>query len=206
MGRRDPKRIRAGVGASVSSRSPCAAGVAAGILLLTMACGNSTVTGNDGAEPDSDVVSSVTLEPAPGVVLIGYPRAFTATARTVRGKVISGVTFKWRSDGPSIASVDGAGTVTGHARGSTRIHVSTAGKTASADVTVRMGFRAASAGELHACGIDAIGVPWCWAVELGAIGPLSPVEGVDVELTPSRGHLISLVGFPRFGGQLGGAE
>lgn len=91
--------------------------VAAGLIgLLAAACGDTTTP---------PVVASVDVgSPVDSVLDIGQDAQFTALARQADGTPVAGIGFTWRSTGPSIAEVSGAGLVTAVGAGRTEITAS----------------------------------------------------------------------------------
>jgi hypothetical protein len=83
----------------------------AGLALLLAACGDPT-----GSHP---TVDRVAVSPATDTVYVGSSRTLVARAYSSGATVTA--TFTWTSLAPSVASVDGGGTVTGHAPGTVGI-------------------------------------------------------------------------------------
>src|SRR3954470_1914375 len=86
--------------------------------------------------PPPAPVASITISPASLTLEATKTGTFSATAQDVNGNVLPGRAITWSSDNASVASVNGSGTVTGAAPGSTTIHAQSEGITAPASVTV----------------------------------------------------------------------
>ena len=117
------------------------AALAAGFSLLLSACGSDTTTSPSGGTsnpPPTTAVASVELTPTTGELIIGKTTKLTATPRDANGSALSGRAIIWASSSPSIATVDANGTVTGVAAGSTTISAASEGKSASANITVKL--------------------------------------------------------------------
>lgn len=67
---------------------------------------------------------------------LGVTQALTATARDANGGPLSGATFTWASSNTRVATVDASGLVTAVGNGTARITATSAGKSATASVTV----------------------------------------------------------------------
>lgn len=79
---------------------------------------------------------SIELTPtSPAMGAVGATQTFRATARDANNP-ISGVSFTWSSDDPTVATVDDAGQAIAVSDGKATISAATAGLVASAVVTV----------------------------------------------------------------------
>lgn len=83
-----------------------------------------------------DAVASMSVVPADQVVNVGETVTLTATPRSAAGVVLSGRTITWSSNAPAIASVDGAGRVSGIAGGTAVISAVAEGRAGAATVIV----------------------------------------------------------------------
>ncbi len=81
-------------------------------------------------------IASVTLLPSSATIAVGASAALRAVARNANGKLLNEAKFTWRSADPSVATVDGDGTVTAVARGFTTVSASTGSKVATATINV----------------------------------------------------------------------
>jgi uncharacterized protein YjdB len=104
------------------------------LLFLLVAAGLSC--GGNTSGPSVTTVASVTVS-APGRSIdVGKTAQLTAVAFDQTGAELAGVTFQWSSSDKTIATVSGAGVVTGVAVGSARITAVTGTVSGFADVTV----------------------------------------------------------------------
>ncbi|GMR12964.1 MAG: hypothetical protein BMS9Abin29_1159 [Gemmatimonadota bacterium] len=82
------------------------------------------------------VVVSVTLTPAQTQIRVAATVQLTAELRNAAGEVVTGRMVEWSSSNDGIATVDGAGLVTGVALGSVTITATSEGQTGTATVEV----------------------------------------------------------------------
>ena len=94
--------------------------------------GTTRLTVNEATVP----VSAVTLTPSARSIKVGETTTWTAVARDARGKELGDRSIGWSSSAPQVASVNGAGLITGVAPGTAEIRATVEGKTASVPVTV----------------------------------------------------------------------
>jgi uncharacterized protein YjdB len=80
-------------------------------------------------------IASLEIE-KPSTIVAGSAEKLTAIARTPRGDPRTDATIEWKSDKPSIATVDGAGLVTGIAPGSAIIRATSEGESGTVTVQV----------------------------------------------------------------------
>jgi hypothetical protein len=130
----------------------CASSIVLACALLT-ACSEGSPAGSPdtAAAPDAAVapdasgtsetatptrVKSIVVTPAAAQIRVSETTHFIATALDGDGKALPEVTFAWTSSDPSIATVDGGGTVTGVGPGTAGIQASAEGITGSATVRV----------------------------------------------------------------------
>lgn len=107
------------------------------ILMALLAAASCTKDRKDGpVEPEAEVVASVAISPDAITMTEGETRQLSATVRSARGLILTDRQLQWRSDDPMVASVDANGLVAGEASGTTRVNVTTEGRSASASVTV----------------------------------------------------------------------
>jgi flagellar hook assembly protein FlgD len=81
-------------------------------------------------------VASLTLTPATGDVFVGSVLSITAQSLDSANTVLVGRTITWATDNAAVASVSGAGVVTGISTGTATITATSEGRTATARVTV----------------------------------------------------------------------
>ena len=81
-------------------------------------------------------VASLTLTPGTADVFVGSVLPLTADARDSANTVLIGRTITWATDNAAVASVSGAGVVTGTSTGTATITATSEGRTATARVTV----------------------------------------------------------------------
>ena len=105
--------------------------------------GTATVTatseGRSGSASVSVVpvpVASVMVNPPTSTVVTGQTAVLTATVRDTTGTIVTDRTVTWRSSDETIATVSGAGVVTGVSAGAATITATSEGKSGSAAVTV----------------------------------------------------------------------
>jgi len=82
-------------------------------------------------------VSSVTIAPDSGTLFVGQQLSLAASVRDSAGATLAGRTVTWASANDNVATVTGAGVVTGVAAGQATITATAEGKQAAAVVTVR---------------------------------------------------------------------
>ena len=104
--------------------------------------GEARVVGKVGPLADTAVVvvsvsvASVVAAPESGELTIGQHAQLGATANDALGRPLSGIDFEWSSLSPSVASVSGAGLVTGVGLGEAKIVARAAGQSDTATVRV----------------------------------------------------------------------
>ncbi len=81
-------------------------------------------------------VASVTVTPTSATVQVGQTVQLTATALDAGGNILTGRPITWATSSPGVASVSGAGLVTGIAPGLSTITATSEGKTGNSSVTV----------------------------------------------------------------------
>jgi len=82
-------------------------------------------------------VATVTVSPSSASVSVGQTVQLTATPRDANGNALSGRVVTWASSNTSVATVSGAGLVTGRAAGSATIAATSEAKSGAAVVTVQ---------------------------------------------------------------------
>jgi uncharacterized protein YjdB len=144
--------------ASVNS-SGLVSGAAAGSATITATSegksGTAAITVTASAPPP---VATVTVSPASASVAVGSTVQLTAATKDANGNVLTGRTITWSSSVTSIASVNGAGLVTGAAAGSATITATSEGKSGTSAITVTGGTSGTvvfvGAGDISDCGND----------------------------------------------------
>ena len=105
--------------------------VVAGIALLVLSCGDSTV------EPLPPVATTVAVDPgSASLTALGETVRFTAEVHDQNGQVMAGTAIGWTSSDASVAPVDASGMVTAAANGSATITATAGEVSSSATVTV----------------------------------------------------------------------
>jgi hypothetical protein len=99
------------------------------VALFLAACSASAAT-----QPEQRVASGLDIVPPSASVRPG--RMFQLPAEDSAGNVLTGQSVSWSSSNSSVASVDGAGLVTGQATGSATITATSGGVSGTATVTV----------------------------------------------------------------------
>jgi hypothetical protein len=87
-------------------------------------------------EPSDQTVAVVAITSPQTVLVVGSTITLTATVYDQSGKKIDNATVTWRSLTPAVASVSGAGVVTGLATGEATIEAESSGRTATVTLTV----------------------------------------------------------------------
>lgn len=107
--------------------------VITGLLITLAACSGDSGSSTAGlTAPTSPQVASIDVSPAQAALQVDSTVQLSATARDAQGNVMSGISFAWKVDNDSVATVDHNGVVTGQAPGDARV-------TASADNVVGTG-------------------------------------------------------------------
>ncbi|MBL8962229.1 MAG: Ig domain-containing protein, partial [Gemmatimonadetes bacterium] len=91
--------------------------------------------GGGDAPPAPPKVTTVTVTAGAAQVEVGATVQFTAAAKDAKGAAMA-ASFTWTSAAPTVASVDGAGVVTGVAPGTASITATADGVSATASITV----------------------------------------------------------------------
>ncbi|MEO7360362.1 MAG: DNA/RNA non-specific endonuclease [Gemmatimonadaceae bacterium] len=68
---------------------------------------------DDGAAPPAAVVASVVVSPATPSIAVGATQQFTATALDASNQPVAGVSFRWSSGAPTVATITPAGVASG---------------------------------------------------------------------------------------------
>ena len=108
---------------------------------MLTACGSDTTTSPSGGTnnpPPAASVATVELTPATADVIVGKTTKLSATPKDASGSALSGRTVTWSSSSNNVATVDANGTVTGVAAGTTTISAASEGKSATANITVKL--------------------------------------------------------------------
>ena len=91
-------------------------------------------------------VASVEVTPASTSVSVGGTVQLTATAKDAAGQPLTGRTFTWSTNAPSVATVSSSGLVTGQGEGPATITATSEGKSGTSSVTVSAGGQLAQIG------------------------------------------------------------
>jgi hypothetical protein len=112
------------------------------LVAIVSACGGDKDPTAPQPPPTAAAVSTVTLSNAPDELEVGATATVGVTLRDAAGNTLTGRTITWTTGSSSVATVSGAGVVTGAGTGSTSITATSEGRTASFTVTVdtRTGF------------------------------------------------------------------
>jgi hypothetical protein len=125
-------------------------------LVTGVAVGSATVTAtSEGKSGTSHVtvtaapapVASVEVAPATATVSVGSTVQLTATPEDAAGQPLTGRTVTWTTDNAQVATVSGAGLVTGVAAGTATITATSEGRSGTASVTVTPVSQSAVVGE-----------------------------------------------------------
>src|SRR5437867_10105890 len=103
--------------------------LSSGVLLLAACGGGGELTG-------PAPVASVAVTPAAATVVVGATVQLTATAKDAADNVLTDRTVTWTSSNAAVATVSGAGLVTGAAEGRATITATSEGQSGEAAVTV----------------------------------------------------------------------
>ena len=117
------------------------AALAAALSVMLTACGSDTTTSPSGGTnnpPPAASVATVDLTPATAEVIVGKTTKLSATPKDANGAALSGRAVTWSSSSNNVATVDATGTVTGVAAGTATISAASEGKSATANITVKL--------------------------------------------------------------------
>src|SRR5437660_10629077 len=143
--------------------------------------------GSDSTAPaPPPAVASVAVAPTTSSLTVGDTVRLAATVKDASGNVLSARVVTWASGNPAVATVSGAGLVTGVRADAQQVMITATSETVSgsAGVTVTapeptVSFATIEAASYHTCGRTAAGAAYCWgdngAAQLG-IGTLSPAN------------------------------
>ena len=101
-------------------------------------------------------VATVTVSPSSASVQVGSTVQLSATTKDSNGNILTGRTISWSSSNTSIATVSGAGLVSGVAAGSAQVSATSEGKSGSATITVAASQPAGKPGTVTNLGVSAI--------------------------------------------------
>lgn len=130
---------------SWSSQSPNVASVSSSGLITGLAAGLATIRASSGSaaadvqvQVNNPIASSIVFNRDTATIVIPNGAVqILATVRDASGMVIQNPALFWQSASPLIATVSATGLVTGVAVGTTTVHASTDGQTASITITVK---------------------------------------------------------------------
>ena len=117
--------------ATPSGRVSLGRAITASALAAVVACG-----GGDKSATGPPGPASVTLSAGATSVQVGEPLQVNAVVRDASGNSLAGAAIAWSSNPSAIASVDGAGVVTGIAPGAVAISATSGGATGQLTLTV----------------------------------------------------------------------
>ncbi len=126
-------------------------------------------------------VASVALDQADLGLVPQYTVQLTATAKDANGNTLTGRAVTWQSSAGAVASVSGAGLVTGLTVGTTTITATSEGRVASASVTVREGAVVGPAGGT----VIAAGGNAKLTIPAGALTNALPISVTPLPVPPS---------------------
>ncbi len=141
--------------ATWASDAPAVATVSAEGVVTGVGTGSATITATiEGVTGTADVtvaantepVASVEVIPPSATVPVGGTAQLTATARDAAGQVLTGRTFTWETDLPSVATVSATGLVSGEGEGQAVITTTSEGVSGTAIVAVIPNGQSALAG------------------------------------------------------------
>lgn len=122
-----------GTNAIAILNSNVATGVAAGTVHITAsAAGISSAPASLTVLPPPPALTRIVVTPSSPSILIGGALQFTAVGYDQNGAAMSGIAFNWSSSNASIAAVNGAGSASGLATGTTQITASAQGVNSNA--------------------------------------------------------------------------
>src|SRR6266513_1168724 len=98
--------------------------------------GVATVNGSGFVTTVAVGAATITISPATVSLLVGVTAQLSATTKDSAGNVLTGRTVTWASSNTAVATVSGAGLVTGKAAGSATITATSEGKSGTASATV----------------------------------------------------------------------
>ena len=137
--------VLAGRTATWTTGAPTLVGISATGLVTAVSPGSATITATvDGVSGMAEVtvrpvsVASVSVQPSPAALFVGDTQQLSATARDVKGTVLTGRAVTWTSNAPLVATVAASGAVTGVGAGSATISATIDGVTGSASFTVTL--------------------------------------------------------------------
>jgi trimeric autotransporter adhesin len=133
----------AGKQASWQSGTPAVASVDPDGTVHALALGVSEITASiDGKQATATVtvipvsVATVTIDPPAPTVAVAFTTPLTAVTKDAAGNVLADRAIAWHSEAPGVATVDGAGVVTGVSPGEAVIVAESEGKSGAVTVTV----------------------------------------------------------------------
>ncbi len=107
---------------------------ALGQALITAASGNRSGVATVNVVPEP--ISSITVAPTNDTIFVEETVQLTPTLRDANNNIVTGRQINWSSSTPAVATVSGAGLVTGVSDGSATITATVDGRTASATIRV----------------------------------------------------------------------
>jgi Tol biopolymer transport system component len=137
-------RVLTGRTIAWTAGNPDIATVSTNGLVTALAVGTTTIrASSEGRTAEAEIkvtaatVASVEVSVATLALGEGESRTVTAIARDATGRELTGRSFTWASEDPTVAAVDGTGRITALRSGTTRVSVTTAGTSAVIQLTVR---------------------------------------------------------------------
>ena len=147
------------------------------VFLGLLGCGGSETAPKT---PSLAIGNDTTLLAEEGAALV---------AKDGNGVIVAPAKLQWASSDASVATINGSGSVTAVAPGTTTITVSSSVANTHLTLTVAPQFLQIATGETHSCGLTGRHQVYCWGTsfrgELGSATPLAPCEEVAANCSPT---------------------
>lgn len=115
---------------------------------------------DEGISDPADAFAGLTVAPDTTRIQIG--RAVRLAAVLPGGDTVPASQLTWRTDNPTVATVDASGRVSAVGLGRATVTAEAAGVAAGAEVEAGLAFLEVAAGRAHTCGLVPNGEIWCW--------------------------------------------